>query len=209
MDSHWCYKEVPRVSPASKHREGLIASSMALFQRQGYAATGLAEILSESGAPRGSLYHYFPEGKEAIADAALRNAGSIMEQRIRDATDRIGDPVEFVLAYGHRLAKVLSESGFQRGCQVATVALEVAPHSERLTLACDDVFTSWSKALADMLLKAGVAQDRTADLADFIISGFEGALILARVRRSTAPVLSAAVEIGRVVKNELHANGNV
>jgi len=202
-------RKPPSVSPASKHRESLIASSMALFQRQGYAATGLAEILSESGAPRGSLYHYFPEGKEAIAEAALRNAGSIMEQRIRDAAARTGDPVEFVLAYGRRLAKVMSESGFQRGCQVATVALEVAPHSERLTIACDDALTSWSKALADMLLRAGIAQDRAPELADFIISGFEGAMILARVRRSTVPVLSAATEIGRVLKHELDTKGSV
>jgi TetR/AcrR family transcriptional repressor of lmrAB and yxaGH operons len=197
------------MSPASKHRESLIAASMALFQRQGYAATGLAEILSESGAPRGSLYHYFPEGKEAIADAALRNAGSIMEQRIRAAAERTGDPIEFVQGYGRRLAKVMSESGFQRGCQVATVALEVSPQSGRLTAACDDAFTSWSKALADMLVQAGIAPDRAPDLADFIISGFEGAMILARVRRSTAPLLSAAAEIGRALEHELHANGSV
>ena len=60
------------MAPGQKHLEKLIGASIALFRRQGYAATGLAEILANSGAPKGSLYHYFPDGKEGMAEAAIR-----------------------------------------------------------------------------------------------------------------------------------------
>jgi TetR/AcrR family transcriptional repressor of lmrAB and yxaGH operons len=195
--------EADRVAPAQKHREGLIGASLSLFQRQGYAGTGLAEILAESGAPRGSLYHYFPDGKEQIAEAALRQAAAATELRIRNAAKRIGNPAKFAIAYGNTVAETMERSGFARGCPVATVALEAWPASPKLTAASCEAFALWSAALADMLRDAGIPQPRAAELADFMIATMEGAMILARVRQSTTPVLQAAAQIARVFETEL------
>jgi len=196
------------MAPAAKHRESLISASANLFQLQGYAATGLAEILAESGAPRGSLYHYFPDGKEAIAEAAVREAGAEMEKSIRSGAALIGDPARVALAFGENLARSMAASEFGKGCKIATVALEAAPHSARLTSACRDAFDSWSRALTDMLVRAGATAERGAQLADFILAGFQGAMILARVRQSTAPLLNQAAEIARVLNHEFESKRN-
>ena len=191
------------MAPAAKHRESLLTASAALFQRQGYAATGLAEILSESGAPKGSLYHYFPEGKEAIAEEAIRNAGATTEQRIRAATARAPTLSAFVAAYANALSHMMSGSGFTRGCHIATVALEAAPQSARLTQACNDVFASWAAAIADGLISAGITAPRAAELAEVMMCTFQGALVLARVQQNTKPLTTAAAEITRLFELEL------
>jgi len=187
---------------AAKHRDTLIATSLSLFQRQGYAATGLAEILAESGAPRGSLYHYFPEGKEAIAEAALNTAAEVTEQRIRAGAVQTPDPAAFARAYGRAVAKMMSESDYRRGCPVATVALEVSPQSERLTAASASAFCRWSIAIADMLCAAGFSPERAAELGEFMLGSFEGAMILARAQRSTDPITRTAQEIARLLEHE-------
>jgi TetR/AcrR family transcriptional repressor of lmrAB and yxaGH operons len=197
------------MAPVAKHRDRLISTSLSLFQRQGYAATGLAEILTESGAPRGSLYHYFPEGKEAIAEAALQAAAVAIERRIRDAAARLPDPADLARAYGQALAATMTESGFSRGCQVATVALEAAPQSARLTAASRDAFAAMCTAVGDALRAAGIAETRALVLADLLVSSFQGAMILARVRQSAAPILNAADELARLFAREMAEQGDV
>ena len=71
------------------HKESLIRTAMRLFRRQGYASTGLNQILAESGAPKGSLYHYFPGGKEELAVAAVTLAGSMVKQLLEDQRQQI------------------------------------------------------------------------------------------------------------------------
>jgi len=193
------------MAPAAKHREKLIEAASALFRRQGYAATGLAEILAESGAPKGSLYHYFPAGKEAIGEAALRAAIEHDGARIGAMIARAPDPGAMLRSYAAYMADEMHHSGFVAGCPIATLALEAAPRSPRLTAASCAAFNLWSAALAGGLERAGIAAARAAELADFIISGFEGALILARVRQDTAPLRRAGEELARLVDTELDA----
>ena len=194
------------MAPAQKHRQALIDASVALFQRQGYAATGLAEILTESGAPRGSLYHYFPEGKEAIGEAALLAAGGRTEARIRATAAQLQDPRAVVIAIAEATCASMEESAFTRGCPVATVALESGGHSARLSNASRDAFGLWTAALAEMMAAAGIPAARAGELADFILASLEGAMILARVRQTVAPVRSFAAEMIRVLNHELPPN---
>jgi len=191
------------VAAVGKHRECLIAAAVGLFRRQGYAGTGLAEILAESGAPRGSLYHYFPDGKAEIAEAALRVAGERMTSIMQGIACASASPGELVSRYGAGLAAVLEKSGFQDGCAVATVVLEAAPGSPKLAAAGRDAFSAWSEIVATMLERAGIAAARARELGDFTIAAFEGALMLARARSSAAPVLAAAEELRRLFDTEV------
>ncbi len=186
-----------------KHRECLIAAAIGLFRRQGYAGTGLAEILSASGAPRGSLYHYFPDGKAEIAEAALRAAGEHMTGIMQGIACASASPGELVARYGAGLAASLEKSGFRDGCAVATVVLEAAPGSLKLAAAGNDAFAAWSDVVTGMLERAGIAGLRARQLADFTIAAFEGAMILARARSSAVPVLAAAEELRRLFDTEL------
>jgi TetR/AcrR family transcriptional repressor of lmrAB and yxaGH operons len=186
-----------------KHRECLIAAAIGLFRRQGYAGTGLAEILAESGAPRGSLYHYFPDGKAEIAEAALRVAGEHMTGIMHGIACASASPGELVARYGAGLAASLEKSGFRDGCAVATVVLEAAPGSPKLAAAGRDAFGAWSDVVTGMLERAGIGSARARQLADFTIAAFEGAMILARARSSAVPVLAAAEELRRLFDSEL------
>lgn len=198
------------MAAAGKHRECLIAAAVGLFRRQGYAGTGLAEILARSGAPRGSLYHYFPDGKAEIAEAALRAAGEYMTGIMQGIACASASPGELVSRYGAGLAAALEKSGFTDGCAVATVVLEAAPGSPKLAAAGRDAFAAWSDVVSGMLLRAGIAEPRARALADFTIAAFEGAMMLARARSSAAPILSAAEELRRVFDTELlRMKGNV
>jgi TetR/AcrR family transcriptional repressor of lmrAB and yxaGH operons len=68
------------MSRPSKHRAAIIAAASRLFRRQGYAGTGVNDIVALSGAPKGSLYHYFPKGKEQIAEEAVLFAGRLVAE---------------------------------------------------------------------------------------------------------------------------------
>ena len=197
------------MAPAQKHREGLVAAAMTLFRRQGYAATGLAEILAESCAPKGSLYHYFPDGKEAVGEAALRWAAEKMGGAMLQMAADNPDPRDFIRAYSREAATGLESSAFREGCALATMTLEAAPQSARITSASRDAFDGWNRMVARSLRHAGATPDRARELAEFIISSFEGALILARVRQDTAPILRVAEELVRVVDNELQPTRSV
>ena len=111
------------MNSAATHKENLERTAMRLFRRQGYASTGLQQILAESGAPKGSLYHYFPDGKEAIGEAAVRLAGAQMTELLSDLAARHRSPEAFLAGYARTLAGWMEESDFRSGCPIATTLL--------------------------------------------------------------------------------------
>jgi TetR/AcrR family transcriptional repressor of lmrAB and yxaGH operons len=177
---------------AAVHRENLVRTAMRLFRRQGYASTGLQQILSESGAPKGSLYHYFPSGKEALGEAAVELAGAMIHEMLADLAGRHREPKAFVRAYARVMAGWMEESGFRSGCPVATTLLETAPDSPTITAAGARAIDAWVEVVADVLERAGDARRVARERARLIIAAMEGALILARVRQSTRPILDVA-----------------
>lgn len=166
---------------------------MRLFRRQGYASTGLQQILSESGAPKGSLYHYFPNGKEAIGAAAVERAGRLMRKTLSElATRHREDPKAFLRAWCKVMAGWMAESDFRSGCPIATTLLETAPDSPAITAAGREAVDGWIRIVAGVLAEGGRDRREARSLAQLIVAAMEGALILSRVRRSTRPILDVA-----------------
>jgi TetR/AcrR family transcriptional repressor of lmrAB and yxaGH operons len=165
---------------------------MRLFRRQGYASTGLQQIVDESGAPKGSLYHYFPAGKEALGESAVVLAGGMIHETLADLAARHIDPKTFLRAYCKVMAGWMEESGFQSGCPIATTLLETAPRSPGITAAGRRAIDGWIDVLGGVLAKAGMERHEARSRAQLIIAAMEGALILSRVRRSTRPILDVA-----------------
>jgi TetR/AcrR family transcriptional repressor of lmrAB and yxaGH operons len=159
-----------------------------LLHRQGYAATGLNQVLGESSAPRGSLYFHFRGGKPQLAAEAIGfggNATAHVIERILDSTDDTLAAFDaLVELFGRRLA----ESDWQLGCALATVTLETAAVDERLAAACRTGFDSWIDPLRRRLAAAGVPEPDAAELATLILATLEGGLILARARRDLEPL---------------------
>lgn len=177
---------------AAAHKAKLVRTAMRLFRRQGYASTGLQQILAESGAPKGSLYHYFPSGKEALGEAAVTLAGGLIREMLEDLAERHAEPEAFLRAYCRTLAGWMEESGFRSGCPVATTLLENAPQSPAITAAGRRAIDGWIEVVAGVLAKSGMERREARSRAQLVIAAMEGALLLARVRRSPQPILDVA-----------------
>lgn len=177
---------------AARHKESLVRAAMRLFRRQGYASTGLQQILDESGAPRGSLYHYFPNGKEALGEAAIGLAGGLIHEMLEGLAARHREPQAFLRAYCKVMAGWMEESGFRSGCPVATTLLETAPDSPAISAAGRRAIDAWIDVVAGVLANDGAARAEARSRAQLVIAAMEGALILSRVRRSTRPILDVA-----------------
>ncbi|HKN40453.1 MAG TPA: TetR/AcrR family transcriptional regulator [Acidimicrobiia bacterium] len=183
-------------------RERILDASAGLFRRQGAAATGLKEIVRESRAPWGSLYHYFPDGKEQLIAESLLRTGERYARLMERAFAGADPPSAGVLRYFNAAADNLARSDFADGCPVGTVALEAANASERIRLVCADVFATWQQVVADALSGSGIPRERALDLATQFLVSLEGALILSRAQRDEAVMRRAGEMVAAAVDAE-------
>lgn len=177
---------------AETQKQNLIRTAMRLFRRQGYASTGLQQILAESGAPKGSLYYYFPDGKEALGEAAVVMAGEMVRDMLCDLASRHKAPKRFVRAYCKVMAGWMEESGFGSGCPIATTILETAPESPAITEAGQKAFDGWIDVISGVLAHGDFDPKEARTRAQLIVAAMEGALILSRLRQSSRPILDVA-----------------
>lgn len=174
------------MTPDLGARTRLVDTTARLMQMQGYHNTGLSQILAESGAPRGSLYHYFPGGKVDLAIAAIEYASDRQAVLLTELCASHDDAVSGIGAVLDHFAAELEASDYRKGCPVATITLEQAAVNEPVRLACTAAYDRWQQGLAVWLTLHGVARAET--IAEQLLIGIEGALILARARRSLAPL---------------------
>ncbi|WP_441248598.1 TetR/AcrR family transcriptional regulator [Kitasatospora sp. McL0602] len=169
-------------------RARLVQATRALMEAQGYFGTGLSQVLAESGAPRGSLYFHFPAGKDELVGQALTEAGREVSDLIAGLSAATTTSAAVVERLMTALGDRMEQSDFTKGCPLATVALEVSAANDPLRLICAEAYEHWQQALADLLVSEGrdpAAADATAGS---VLALLEGALLLARVRRSRLPL---------------------
>ena len=186
------------LSAPPKHRDAIVNAAATLFRRHGYAATGLNEIVEESGAPKGSLYHYFPDGKDAIGAAAIAVSGARVTKTLQELAARHVRAGDLVHAYGVLLAGWMEKSKFRDGCPITTTLLETAPQSEDIARNGEAAFAQWRAVFVEALKRNGVGKARAEQLARFAISAIEGSLILARAEQSARPIIEAVGELRRL-----------
>ena len=147
-----------RIEPATRDR--ILEASAELFRRHGYAGTGIKAILTASQTPYGSLYHFFPGGKQELGVEALR-AGGVM---YRELVEMIFTPGTDVVAatrdFFEGAAAVVEAADYADACPVATVALEIASTNEPMRVAAAEAFESWLAVLRSRLVAAGVPRRR-------------------------------------------------
>ena len=155
-----------------------------LFRRQGYAATGIKQIVVEARAPFGSIYHHFPGGKEQLGAEAIRVSGVLYEQLIPAVFDSAPDLVTGIRAFFAGAAGHLAETGYEDACPIATVTLETASTSEMMREASAEVFERWI-ALGELrFTAAGLPANEARRLVVSLLCALEGAFVLARAARS-------------------------
>ena len=187
------------MAAAPKHRDAIVAAAVKLFREQGYAATGLSEILAVSGAPKGSLYHYFPGGKVAIGVAAIRAATETVARTLEELTAEARHPGDVPRRYFELTAGWLADSDFRDGSPIATILLETASEHEEIRIAGQEAYARWRGLLQRSMTERGVEAERAQRIAGLIMAAVEGALLQVRVARDTAPLAEAGEEIARLI----------
>jgi TetR/AcrR family transcriptional repressor of lmrAB and yxaGH operons len=174
------FRAMPRTTTA---RADAIATAARLFHHQGYHGTGLAQVLTESGAPKGSFYFHFPGGKEQLAVEAVEASSAAVEALITRAAERADDAPDVGRRASRAIAGWLEQSNFEEGCAVATLAAEAAGTSPALREACENAYTRWRQLFADALRQRGVPAGPARELATLTVAAIEGGTLIARTER--------------------------
>ena len=184
-------------------RERLISASAELFRRQGYAGTGVKQIVEAASAPFGSMYHFFPNGKEELGAETIRWSGAIFGELIDLFYEPGDDPVSATRRFFEGAADMVRDTDFADACPIATVALEVASTSEPMRQATADVFESWLAKLESRFGDAGLTKTQARSLAVAMFCLLEGAFILARATRDDKHVRTAGRTAAETVRAAL------
>lgn len=177
----------------------LSASMLELIQTSGYSGTGLNAVIDHAGAPKGSVYFHFPDGKEGLGVAAVDLAAAQFAQLIAEAAASAGGAAAAVRAAVEALTAIVSDSDYRLGCPVSVVTLEMGAESQRLRNACAAAFESWIAPTAALLEAEGLDAAPARSLATVVVSTIEGAVILARATRSPQPLTSAADVLAELI----------
>ena len=173
-----------------RSRAALVDTAALLFRRQGYAATGVNQILEIADVKAGSLYHHFPAGKQELAAAVVDSVGAAIEQRLRELLDSGSAVSDIVDGWIDLMASGLA--GDQRdGCPIEPIATESVNASEKVRDASARAFGGWCLAVADRLRADGWPAAEADQTALAVIALIEGALILSRIA-GDADALNAA-----------------
>jgi AcrR family transcriptional regulator len=178
-------------TPGHATRERILDATSQLFRLRGYSGTAMKQVVAAAGAPFGSVYHFFPGGKEQLGIEAIERAGKHYEDIVLLVFDAEPDSVGGTRAVFAGAADVLRESGYEDACPIATVALEVASTNDSLREATARVFESWVVTLAGRLVAAGAEPVTARATAMAVIELLEGAFVLCRAARATAAMDAA------------------
>lgn len=184
-------------------RDRIIVATNELFRSQGYNGTTLSQISEAAEATIGSIYHFFPGGKEALAVAVLESTGAIYRELFVTIVLQADDAAVAYAEFFAGAAAVLEESDFIDPCPIGTVAREVANTSEPLRIAAKAAFASWIEAAALHLAEAGVMPEEADQLAQVFVATVEGMFVLSRTQRSTEPLRAAGIVLSGLVSGAI------
>lgn len=185
-------------------KEKILLAATKLFQVKGYNATGLNEILKESGAPKGSLYYYFPNGKEELALAAIKLASKSIANRLENTISKYNDPAEAIQHLIENITMDLKKDTKLQDMSISLIALETYLSSEALRKACIEAFSSLQKIYTKKLIESGINETAAKELGSFIQITVEGAITVAVTENNPAALLTANKQIKILIDNYSH-----
>ena len=178
-------------------RERMVRAAARLIRSQGVSGTGMRAVVAAADAPRGSLQHYFPGGKDQLVSEALLGMGDLAGRAVARVLERLVSPTPADLFAGivDRWRQEFLTRGFDAGCPLVAAAADTAASSDRLRAVVAEAFAAWEEPLAAALVVTGVEARRAPALATVLIAALEGAIVLARVRRQVAPLDAVVGEL--------------
>ncbi len=178
------------ISPVVRGRTKtlMIRAAADLLQRRGYHGTGVAEILAQSGAPRGSLYHHFPGGKRQITVEAITYAAQLFARDLDSAARDTADIDACCAALSTLCKRDLLATEYEAGCPLAAVALDAPSHEGDIMEACRAGFALWADRVAAHFKRLGLDDTKATAAANHFVRSLLGSAMAARVARNTVPI---------------------
>ncbi|WP_245757410.1 TetR/AcrR family transcriptional regulator [Amycolatopsis xylanica] len=184
--------------PDSTTRDRMVTTAMELFRREGYPATSWRRLIEAAGTPWGSAYHHFPGGKEELGVAAIELGSRVVTKTVERAFEKHERTEDAIRWWFGKAAQALAADDYRGGCPLATITLEMAHASEKLTEAARQAFATWHELVVKNLRERG--HPDPGDLAIAIMNNLEGALLLSRIHRSPDALDRAAEHVIAIIQ---------
>lgn len=187
---------------AGDSRDRMVRSAAALIGSRGVSATSFSDVLADSGAPRGSIYHHFPDGKHQLAEDAVRwTSGRVLAHQ--SGAD-LSHPAAVLERFIDMWRQVVLSSRGRSGCVVAGVTIDSdagspTEDSGNLIAVARETFRAWAALLTEQLEATGIEPARARSIGLTTLAGMEGALILCRAEGSVEPLDAVAEELLRLL----------
>ena len=173
---------------ASDAKSRLIAAMTDALQKRGLHGSGLTELLAAAGAPKGVLYYHFPGGKTELAVAAIGNTVERLCASLDTLLAGDSDPGLALMAWIGSAQKKLDASNYERGCPLATIALETTAADVEIRAALAAGFAAVRLRIAAALVRTGHDAPTADALAALLLAAYEGGLLQARVAFDPTPM---------------------
>lgn len=180
-------------------KQRMLDSAVLLLRERGAAGVTVDAVLAHSGAPRGSVYHHFPGGRNEMVLGAVRQAGDYIDVMVTDsaAEGDVGQMADRLVTFWKR---ALTKTDYRAGCPVAAMAMDSRDIVPDAADVVREIFTRWQASLVEALSASGFAAPRAQRLATLIVSAIEGAIILCRAHRDLSPLDDVLAEIATLLK---------
>jgi AcrR family transcriptional regulator len=178
----------------------MVESAAVLMRERGVTGMGMRDIAEHARAPRGSLQHYFPEGKDQVVAEALGWASEQIRApliKVAKATEPVSARVVVAKMFS-RWHRILAESDYLAGCPLVATVTDAAAN-DGLRTAAAQTFAQWRDALAAALRRGGLTRTRADRIAVLAISALEGAIVMSRAQRDLLPLETVAREMDFLV----------
>ncbi len=183
------------MAKASSAREDLISAAIELFRARGFEGVGVAELLEQSGAPRGSLYFHFPGGKEQIGVEAVDRVAEGIAAQYRLLASRDPDLETYVDTVFKFSAKTVKDRNFDAACPVCAIAAESSSRNPALAAAVAKAFALWETEVTKAALGWGMSPRNAAEFANALVTAVEGAMVVSKMQRNVAAHINGAKAI--------------
>jgi TetR/AcrR family transcriptional regulator, transcriptional repressor for nem operon len=179
--------------PKPSNRDRILEAGLKVMYRKGFVGAGVRDIVAEASAPQGSFTNHF-RSKEEFAREVLDLYFDRTKRLVAEALEDDGlSPRRRLRRYLDIITDRLAGAEFGRGCLIGDFSLEAAPQSEMLRTRLAEIFAEWRSPFAACIAEGQATGEIAAtfapeDLADFLLSSWEGAILRMKVERNAEPL---------------------